>query len=142
MILRILMVFSLTLSIFLHGLGQQVDWGKTSEWRMYKVVRTAQISPYRLSLDSLMAFPSMKLNDDSMHLFLNDIVSLGHQEGVTWQGVFPCSVKFSNGDVHEILISVYGGFFYDVATKVFFQISDVWKAFWLEYLIDKRTLLN
>jgi hypothetical protein len=57
--------------------------------------------------------------------------------GKTWMGCYLVSYEMPDHNVRKVIISHYGGFFYDPYEHTFYQIQDAQQKDWLEYLSDK-----
>ena len=60
------------------------------------------------------------------------------EKKTVWMGYFACSADFPNGETRVILVSQYGGFFYDIKNKQYYSVGDEVREDWTEYFVDKR----
>src|ERR1700749_38523 len=120
-------LFGITILIFYHYQGQ-INWEKTNHWRLYKIKESVQFS---ISADSLFLFKNYQLQADSMVYFLRSADSIPANARPVWMGGAIATCLY-NGKIRKILISSYGGFFYDQSSDKFFQLSDQVRDKWLE----------
>jgi hypothetical protein len=124
---NILLAFSIL--AFTHN-QSPINWQQTSHWRLYKIKDAIQFS---ISADSLNLFKNYQLWSDSMVNFLHGIVPLPAEESPAWMGGAVATCLYG-GKIRKILISSYGGFFYDQTSGIFFQLPGQMKDEWMEYI--------
>jgi hypothetical protein len=107
-----------------------INWQQTSHWRLYKIKDAIQFS---ISADSLYLFKNYQLGLDSMTNFLHGVIPLPADEGPAWMGGAVATCLY-DGKIRKILISSYGGFFYDQASGTFFQLPAQVTDGWLSYI--------
>jgi hypothetical protein len=107
-----------------------INWQQTSHWRLYKINDAVQFS---ISADSLNLFKNYQLRSDSMAIFLHGIEPLPTNVSPVWMGGAVATCLY-DGKIRKILISSYGGFFYDQASNTFFQLPLQKKEDWLDYI--------
>lgn len=116
-----------------RGYGQAVDWGKTGHWKLYDVKGQ---KPFAVKVDSLAAYSSAQLNDDSVHWYLQFAKQWPKEKTSVWMGAFVASYEL-DGVIHKVEISMYGGFFYDETEKRYYQLEELVKQRWMEWLNGK-----
>src|ERR1700712_2787637 len=99
--------------------AQSIDWNKTSHWKMYKLKAD---KPLGYSVDTLINFHFAAINDDSIHYFLRTAAIWPLEKTSLWMGAYYASYE-QEGKVYKADISQYGGFFYDEATKRYYQVT-------------------
>ncbi len=114
--------------------AQEVNYAKATEWRIYKVKsREAFVYPS----DSLAMVRQRALNDDSVQLLISEAQPIPEAAAPLWMGCYLASYKGFDGRLRRVVVSTYGGFFYDVAASRYFRVSDekqtVWLNFWADY---------
>ena len=107
-----------------------INWQQTSHWRLYKIKDSVQFS---ILADSLSLFKNYQLQSDSMVNFLHGVLPLPADEGPAWMGGAVATCLY-DGKIRKILISSYGGFFYDQASGTFYQLPVQVKDRWLSYI--------
>ena len=107
-----------------------INWQQTSHWRLYNIKEAVQFS---ISADSLSGLKNYQLQSDSVMNFLHGIESLPVEENPVWMGGAVATCLY-DGKIRKILISSYGGFFYDQASGTFFQLPTQMKDAWLQYI--------
>jgi len=126
--MKIIMVVLMLLNLFPSQ--EPINWQKTSHWQLYKINDRVMFS---ISTDSLKLFKNYQLQPDSIMNFLNGIIQLPKIQGVAWMGGVLASCVY-DGKVRKILISDYGGFFYDQASGNCFQLPTQVKDDWMVYI--------
>lgn len=132
----------LLISMFLSGAGksQGIDWEAGSNWRLYDT-----LSPQReFSPDSLNAYRYIELDQQSMLQYLKNDTLLPIERtkgGVIWMGFYRLSCKFPD-TTRILIVSKYGGFFADLATKRYYQIQMSNVSDWTGYINDKFSELH
>lgn len=107
-----------------------INWQQTSHWRLYKIKGSVQFS---ISADSLNLLKNYQLRSDSMVYFLHSADLMPANMRPTWMGGAVATCLY-DGKMRKILISLYGGFFYDQASGTFFQLPTQMKDDWLQYI--------
>ena len=75
-------------------------------------VRT-NVPSFGYSVDTLKVFKYRKLNDDSMSVFLKSATPLKEGASPVWMGHYVATCTFQDKEERKVILSVYGGFFYD-----------------------------
>ena len=112
----------------------QVDWHKTSDWKIYKVLSG---NTFAIPLDSLSRFNSRRLQQDTVLGYIAESKILPDSINPVWMGAWVSTYRY-DGQVHKIQISAYGGFFYDQSSGRYYQIPMERKDDWMNYI--NRTL--
>jgi hypothetical protein len=108
---------------------QEPNWNSSNNWRLYK---TNNLDGSSLSLDSLKHISNLPLNEDSIHFFLVKSKSI-QVNNVAWMGYYTTTCDFPGNRHEKILISAYGGFFYDQSTGKYYELPIEIRKDWLEY---------
>jgi hypothetical protein len=128
-----ILIFILLNLIFFSGIGQQIHWDQTRDWKIYYI---QDKNAFGYSLDTLKNFRSYSLDDSLIHGFLTGSTIWPKEETFLWMGFYLVTCKFEDGLTRIFDISVYGGFFFDNKTKVYYEINFLEKDRWLRYLHD------
>lgn len=123
-------IFSYILMGIFLNVNQSIVWKDTKDWNVYK---TGNASIFKISVDSLNSYPKYRLNEDSIAFFLDTVVLYPQKIRPVWMGGFLVSCKY-NGQVRKVLVSSYGGFFYDQSSGHYFQIPIGKKDEWFGYI--------
>jgi hypothetical protein len=115
----------------------QVDWGKSSHWKIYKVPEPLI---FKVPIDSLAQVNSQTLQQDSMMMYIGPSTILPDSVKPIWMGGWLATYEFSSQE-HKIEISSYGAFFYDQSSNRFYQIPRELKEEWMTYIHQKLSLL-
>lgn len=111
-----------------------IDWEKTKEWRLY-FIRSKDAFTY--PIDTLKAFRSIPLQQDTMLLFLKNVTQLPEGKNPVWMGAYVSSCQLADGAHIKIEISQYGSFFYVERDSCYYQLRDEVRDSWLPYLTAK-----
>jgi len=123
--------FLLGFAIFaFYHVKSQVNWQQSTQWRLYKIQESVQFS---ISADSLSLFKNYQMRSDSMLYFLRSVDPMPADARPVWMGGFAATCLYE-GKIRKILISAYGGFFYDQASNKFFQLPGQEKDEWMQYI--------
>lgn len=125
----------LSISIFLiqFTAHSQIEWKKTSNWRLYSIGGN---NLFRYSLDTLNKLNNCPLNIDSIQYYLK-YVEVIHPNGLlAWMGGYVVTYQFEH-QIRKIDISNYGGFFYEEQTKSYYQLPKDKVLPWLSYFGDQ-----
>lgn len=124
-------LISLPILLFItKGSAQVLNWQQAQNWKIYNIsTRTG----FTISADSLNQYVSLKLDSAKMVMFLKSATPLASAQ-YTWMGAFVASFELPSNDLHKVLISTYGGMFFDVNTQSYFQIARELRTEWLEFL--------
>ena len=118
----------------------QIDWGKTTSWKLYDLNGRKGFS---IQVDSLSNFRSTKLNDDSVHNFLRSISQWPKEKTAVWMGYFVATCKTPDNNIHKIDISMYGGFFFDETTHLYYELPEQVRDEWMKYInVKYETIEN
>ena len=119
------------------GFGQVLKPSEAKHWRMYdEPPRTNQFS-----LDSVVRYRSIPLSDVTVSNFLSNVDVWPKDKWSTWQGYYLCTAEFPDSGKVVLLVSRYGGFFYDIKHKQYYSVSEGVQADWLEYFNEQQAEL-
>jgi len=112
------------------SVGTRQDWKAMSDWKLYQENKFNVV--FRIPLDSLASLTSGALSSDSMKMFLTGAEKI---EGVNpqWMGCYLATCKDPQGHIYKVVISHYGGFFYDPSQKTYYQVSAAVSRDWLTF---------
>lgn len=126
--MKILLISSLLISVLTSSC--QVHWDKTSEWKLYRYQGNELFS---ISLDSLHSLQKIPLSQDSINNYLSQ-VTIKHPKAAThWMGGYIATCQ-SNGGLRKVVLSNYGGFFYDQKANAYYQLPTEKIDDWLSFL--------
>jgi hypothetical protein len=132
-------LFVLLLLLSAKSWGQNMDWAKSRDWKLYDI-HTDKAFAY--SSDTLQNFKSIELPQDSMQTFLKGLTEISKDDSPVWMGFYVASCKLQDGVLRKIDISVYGSFFYDEKSKTIFQLQKLFMDDWRDYMIQKGIQLQ
>ena len=123
-----MLAFSASVVSQTHSGGTPPDWKAMSDWKLYQENKFNVV--FRIPADSLASLPSGPLSSDSMRTFLMDAEKI---EGVNpqWMGCYLATCKDRQGHIYKVVISHYGGFFYDPMGKTYYQVPAAMSRDWL-----------
>ncbi len=119
--------------------GQEVIWKNSKNWKLYNIINKAG---FTYSLDTLVSFQSTDLSNQTMHTFTNDISEWPKEKYSLWMGLYIATCELEDGKPRKIIISNYGGFFYDQLTKRYYELPIELKDQWLEFLNDNMKKMS
>jgi hypothetical protein len=133
--MKALLAFIIVFSTF--NAVAQMDWSKTSRWKIYKVPEPIM---FRIPIDSLTQTKSQTLREDSILMYIGTSTILPDSIKPIWMGGWVATYELS-GQEHKIEISSYGAFFYDQSSNRFYQIPMEIKEDWMTFIHQKLSLL-
>jgi hypothetical protein len=106
----------------------QPNWQTMSDWKLYRENNFNAV--FRLPIDSLSIIQGGALSTDSIKTFLTGVEKI---EGVNpqWMGCYLASCKDIHGKIYKVIVSHYGGFFYNAAESSYYQVSPSQSRDWL-----------
>ena|SRR5580692_57866 len=131
--------FLLPLLLTNVALCQSVDWKSANHWQLYSIHSHGALN---YSLDSLKKFKNVDLNSDSMQSFLRNAEPLPDENTPLWMGYYLTTCQFGNATIRKVIISSYGGFFYDETSKKYYEIPIDIRTQWLNYISEKYTSIS
>jgi hypothetical protein len=120
----------------LHSVAQ-IDWGKTSNWKIYKLPGPVVL---KITIDSLNRLDCRPLQKNTLMSFLATSTILPDSINPLWMGGWVATYQ-SIGKTHKLLISAYGAFFYDQSSARYYQIQMGLKDDWMTYINQVLSLL-
>ena len=111
-----------------------ITWAATKEWRLYYVPSKRAFS---YPIDTLKAFRSVSLNQDSMKLFLKNVTEIPTERTPVWMGYYVATCKLPDDTSIKMEISQYGRFFYEEKEKRYYQLAEDVQDSWQSYLTVK-----
>lgn len=127
--MKVLAFFLFTVSLYSNR--QTIDWEKTANWKLYKVGTRESLT---ITADSLLKRQSIFLDSLQMKKYLHAIQIWPKEKTASWMGFFVATYELEDHAPRKVLISTYGGFFYDESTKRYYEIADPDKQNWLNFL--------
>jgi hypothetical protein len=133
---------TILISIGLHFFAiqlfcQAINWTQSKNWKLYSVFDRIALN---YSLDSIDHIRNIPLNNDTIQMFLSNSQAWPKDKSSMWMSAYLCTYEL-DGNIRKIAISSYGGFFYDYATKQYYQINVESRDDWLTYLLKKSITL-
>ncbi|MEO6547896.1 MAG: hypothetical protein ABIN94_07840 [Ferruginibacter sp.] len=119
--------------------GQEIDWKTTSNWKLYNIHNKAG---FKYPVDSLTFFKSVRLDDASMASFLVPSSIWPKEKTSLWMGLFVASFETPGKEIRKIIISSYGGFFYDPAGKRYYELKEGDRNGWYQFINDNAAKLD
>jgi len=134
-------LFLIIILIFLGNriFSQEINWKETRNWRLYDI---RDKKAYNYPIDSLSNFKSTSLNNDRMLAYLSNVSLIPVERTPLWMGVYVTTCQLKEGRIKKIEISTYGGFFYDVKEKKYYELPLDIRKNWLNYLSDCSAILE
>ena len=108
----------------------QVHWKKASDWTLYGYQGSRM---FKISLDSLHLYDTLKLNQDTVTSYLATTRILDSKNQGIWMGGYLTTCEL-NGKLRKIDFSNYGNFFYDEESNTYYQLSSSKSEAWNTYL--------
>ena len=108
----------------------QIDWKRTSDWKIYKIPESII---FKVRIDSLNRLGSRPLRRDSVTSFLEMSTILADSIKPVWMGGWVVTYEYK-GHAHKIQISAYGSFFYDQSSAKYYQIPVELREEWMSYI--------
>jgi hypothetical protein len=124
-----LISISIWLSLQLTSFGQQGKWHSATGWKVYEV---PEAKIWQISLDSLPTFKHKALNTDSIQEFLSQTTLISIQYPPAWMGAYVATCWLGQ-KLTKVIISTYGGFFYDQLADKYYQVPMTIQRDWLNY---------
>lgn len=135
----IYLAFLLPLLLSKVALCQSVDWKSANHWQLYSIHIHGALN---YSVDSLKRFKNVDLRSDSMQSFLRNVEPLSDENTPLWMGYYVTTCQFQDGTVRKVIISSYGGFFYDERSKKYYVLPIDIRTQWLNYISEKYTSIS
>ena len=108
----------------------QMDWKKTSNWKIYKIPESII---FIVRIDSLNRLRSRPIRQDSLTNYLEMSTILADSINPVWMGGWVATYEYK-GQVHKIQISAYGSFSYDQSSGKYYQIPVDLREEWMSYI--------
>lgn len=113
--------------------AQEINWKNAKNWKLYDIHGQAGM---RYTLDTLKYFKSILLDKDTMQMFCNQITAWPKEDYSVWMGLYVATCETEEKKLRKIVISTYGGFFYDPESKRYYQVPTDMTSDWLEFFND------
>jgi hypothetical protein len=133
------LIISILLVGFFRTNAQGINWSRTRHWKLYdQPVKKG----FGYPLEKLNELKNVILDSARLMNLLADTapVSSGHEP--VWMGYYLASCETPDGNIKEIYVSQYGGFFYDPQEKKYYQLSAEVSKQWLDYFSDTEADLR
>ena len=112
--------------------GTTILWNNTKHWKMYALNNAGTV--FSMPADSVQPLSGVPLGDDSMHIFLSTAQLLHVPVSPAWMGCYLTSCEDEKGRFLKIIVSQYGGFFYNSSDGNYYQINSSFNRVWLNYM--------
>ncbi len=119
--------------------GQEIEWKNTKHWKLYNIFDNAA---FRYPVDSLSFFKSLPLDDSTIKRFFSSATIWPKDKASLWMGLFTASFETGDSKTRKIIISTYGGFFYDSAEKRYYELPLELRKEWYLFINDQLDLMN
>ena len=133
---------SLLLVIFIFKItaahSQVVEWNSCRDWKLYKISTGKALG---FSADSLYKLAFIQIDGDSISQYLKQAELLPPDKNYIWMGSYSVSY-IQNAKLYKVDISTHGGFFYDEASKKYYQLPLYIRKDWLDWLSDLKRRVN
>jgi hypothetical protein len=126
--MKILLISSLLISVLTSSC--QVHWEKTTNWKLYRYQGNELFS---ISLDSLYSFQYIPLAQDTMDNYMSQVKIKYPKAATRWMGGYVATCQ-SDGGLRKVVLSNYGGFFYDQKANAYYQLPSEKIDDWLSFL--------
>ncbi|WP_133994796.1 hypothetical protein [Dinghuibacter silviterrae] len=129
-------IITILVAVYFSPIGvkaQEIDWSKTTNWKMYDVPRIHYNSP----IDSLSQFDSVRLSLQTLQQFFSSVTKIPKEIRPYWEGVYICTAQTETGQRIEVYVSTFGGFFMNGNTMDCYEIPDERKEDWQKYFKDE-----
>ena len=112
--------------------GPSIPWNNTKNWKIYSLNNSGTV--FSISIDSVRLLSGVPLGDDSMHILLSTAKLLHVPSSPAWMGCYLTSCEDENGRHMKIIVSQYGGFFYNSSDGNYYQVDNSFSRTWLNYM--------
>ena len=119
--------------------AQGIDWKSTTNWRIYYTNDKAALN---YPIEKLMSFKNALLKNDRMEYFLADVSLISVEKTPVWMGFYIATCQMKDSSIRKICISTYGGFFFDVTEKKYYELPLNLRKDWLDYFADSEAALQ
>ena len=130
-----LIFFIISLLLVSNSYGQN-NIQSFKNWKIYDIHNSGKIFNY-ISVDSLKYFKSLKLEDDTIKLFLKNSFIWVKDKTAMWMGAFHCTAENEKGEITKINVSFYGSFLKEINNEKYYEINDSLKESWNSYFNEK-----
>jgi len=89
---------------------------------------------FQYSVDTLQNFKSVEMGDEKVLTFLKNAIYLPNEKSGVWMGLYVATCELEDKKTRKILLSNYGGFFYDELTKQYYELPVSKRNDWMEFL--------
>lgn len=127
------------LSVIQICYGQDVIWKNSKNWKLYNIINK---NGFTYSIDTIMSFQSIELSNQMMNTFMNDVSEWPIEKYSLWMGLYIATCEMEDKKIRKIIISNYGGFFYDQLTKRYYELPSELKDQWLSFLNDSMKKIS
>src|SRR6478735_7154402 len=127
----LLISFFVLLSLISQGQVKELNWQNSRNWKMYDIHDRAG---FRYSIDTLRNFKNADMGDEKVIAFLKNVIYLPNEKSAVWMGLYIATCELEDKKIRKILLSNYGGFFYDELTKQYYELPEINRNEWIEFL--------
>ena len=127
----LLIFFFVLLTVITKGQVKELNWQNSRNWKIYDIHDRAG---FRYSVDTLQNFRNADMGDDKVRLFLKNAAYLPNEKSGVWMGLYVATCELEDKKTRKILLSNYGGFFYDELTKQYYELPVSKRNDWMEFL--------
>jgi hypothetical protein len=116
-----------------YSFSQEIAWQNTLHWKLYDIHGK---KGFDYSPDTLQYFKNIPLADTEMHKFLTKAAIWPPEKYGLWMGLFVASYETLDNRPRKIIISSYGGFFYDSLTMRYYELPEEIRSDWQRFIIE------
>lgn len=110
---------------------KEINWQNSRNWKIYNIHDRAG---FRYSVDTLQNFKNVEMGDEKVRAFLKSATYLPDDKTCVWMGLYVATCELEDRKTRKVLLSNYGGFFYDELTKHYYELPEPRRNDWIEFL--------
>ena len=118
---------------------QEMNWQQTQNWKLYNMEGRKTLN---VPKDSIRNLKFLNLDTDSIRFYLQSVTAWPKEKDAVWMGNFVVSCETRDHELIIVLVSMYGGFMYDLGNKKYYELNNSLKKGWVDYLNRCSERLN
>ena len=111
--------------------GQDIDWTKTHDWKIYLISKFGEM--YKVSIDSLSRYDSANIGQPAMMQYLQNVSKLP-KGTYYWHGGYLCTAKIDSAETIKVFVSQDDGSLLVMPGHVHYAIPEGQRQKWLSYM--------
>ena len=123
-------MYMILLALLLPAAGRAQEVLRGTDWRIYNLQGNALFTK---PVDSLAGLSSYSPDKDSLMLFMAQAKKITVNGNPAWMGGYLASCRVE-GKLRKVLISFYGGFFYDPEAGKYYELPEGMVRDWNGFL--------